>query len=32
MGHESSAVTEKVYIHLFDRQSVDARNREAMAW
>ena len=32
MGHESSAITEKRYIHLFDRQRTDDAVREAMAW
>ncbi len=32
MGHESSAITERRYIHLFDRQRTDDAVREAMAW
>lgn len=32
MGHESSAITEKRYIHLFDRVRTDDAVREAMAW
>lgn len=32
MGHESSAVTEKVYIHLFNRQETDSKIKDAMAW
>jgi integrase len=31
MGHESSAITERRYIHLFDRQRTDDAVREAMA-
>jgi integrase len=31
MGHESSTITEKRYIHLFDRQRTDELVREAMA-
>jgi hypothetical protein len=31
MGHESSAITEKRYIHLFDRQRTDDAVRDAMA-
>jgi hypothetical protein len=31
MGHESSAITERRYIHLFDRQRTDETVREAMA-
>jgi integrase len=30
MGHESSAITERRYIHLFDRQRTDEQVREAM--
>jgi integrase len=32
MGHESSAITESRYIHLFDRQRTDDAVREAMTW
>jgi integrase len=32
MGHESSAITEKRYIHLFDKQRTDDAVRQAMAW
>ena len=32
MGHESSTITERRYIHLFDRQRTDDSVREAMAW
>jgi integrase len=32
MGHESSAITERRYIHLFDRQRTDDVVREAMAF
>ena len=32
MGHESSAITERRYIHLFDKQRTDDAVREAMAW
>jgi integrase len=32
MGHESSAITERRYIHLFDRQRTDDAVREAMAF
>ena len=31
MGHESSTITEKRYIHLFDRQRTDEAVRRAMA-
>jgi integrase len=31
MGHESSAITERRYVHLFDEQRTDAAVREAMA-
>jgi len=31
MGHESSAITERRYIHLFDKQRTDDAVREAMA-
>jgi integrase len=31
MGHESSTITEKRYVHLFDRQRTDELVREAMA-
>jgi integrase len=31
MGHESSAITERRYIHLFDRQRTDDAVREAMS-
>jgi len=31
MGHESSTITERRYIHLFDRQRTDEAVREAMA-
>ena len=31
MGHESSAITERRYIHLFDRQRTDDAVRQAMA-
>ena len=31
MGHESSGITERRYIHLFDRQRTDDAIREAMA-
>jgi integrase len=32
MGHESSAITERRCIHLFDQQRTDDAVREAMAW
>jgi integrase len=32
MGHESSAITERRYIHLFDRQRTDDAVRQAMAF
>ncbi|MBA3735677.1 MAG: site-specific integrase [Actinobacteria bacterium] len=32
LGHESSTITERRYIHLFDRQRTDDAVREAMAW
>ncbi|MHB8642838.1 MAG: tyrosine-type recombinase/integrase [Gaiellaceae bacterium] len=32
MGHETSAITEKRYIHLFDQQRTDDAVRQAMAW
>jgi integrase len=32
MGHESSAITEKVYVHLFDRIRTDEVVREAMSY
>lgn len=31
MGHESSAITEKVYVHLFDQVRTDEAVREAMS-
>ena len=31
MGHESSVITEKRYIHLFDQQRTDEAVRQAMA-
>jgi integrase len=31
MGHESSTITERRYIHLFDRQRTDDAVRQAMA-
>jgi integrase len=31
MGHESSTITERRYIHLFDRHSTDDAVRQAMA-
>ena len=31
MGHESSAITERRYVHLFDRQRTDDAVRAAMA-
>ncbi len=31
MGHESSTITERRYIHLFDKQRTDDAVREAMA-
>jgi integrase len=31
MGHESSAITERRYIHLFDQQRTDDAVRQAMA-
>jgi integrase len=31
IGHESSTITERRYIHLFDRQRTDEAVREAMA-
>jgi integrase len=30
MGHESSTITERRYVHLFDRQRTDEQVREAM--
>ncbi len=30
MGHESSAITEHRYVHLFDRQRTDEAVRQAM--
>jgi hypothetical protein len=32
MRHESSAITERINIDLFDRQRSDEAIREAMAW
>lgn len=32
MGHESSSITERRYIHLFDKQRTDDAVRQAMAW
>jgi integrase len=32
MGHESSTITERRYIHLFDRQRTDEGVRQAMTW
>ncbi len=31
MGHESSAITERIYIHLFDKQRTDEAVRQAMS-
>ncbi len=31
VGHESSTITERRYIHLFDRQPTDEQVRQAMA-
>ena len=31
MGHESSTITERRYVHLFDRQRTDEAVRQAMA-
>ena len=31
MGHESSTITERCYVHLFDRQRTDEAVRQAMA-
>jgi hypothetical protein len=31
MGHESSAITERRYVHLFDLQRTDQAVRQAMA-
>lgn len=31
MGHESSTITERRYIHLFDRQRTDEHVRQAMS-
>jgi integrase len=31
MGHESSTITEKRYIHLFDQQRTDEQVRQAMS-
>lgn len=31
MGHESSAITERRYVHLFDKQRTDEAVRQAMA-
>jgi integrase len=31
MGHESSAITERRYIHLYDKQRTDDAVRQAMA-
>jgi len=31
MGHESSTITERRYMHLFDRQRTDAQVRRAMS-
>jgi integrase len=31
MGHESSVITEKRYIHMFDQQRTDDAVRQAMA-
>jgi integrase len=32
MGHESSTITERRYIHLFDRQRTDEAVRQAMVF
>jgi integrase len=32
MGHESSTITERRYIHLFDRQRTDEAVRQAMSF
>ncbi len=31
MGHESSTITERRYVHLFDRQRTDEQVRQAMS-
>jgi hypothetical protein len=31
MGHESSVITERRYVHLFDKQRTDEAVREAMS-
>jgi hypothetical protein len=31
MGHESSTITERRYVHLFDRQRTDEAVRQAMS-
>jgi integrase len=31
MGHESSAITERRYVHLFDKQRTDEAVRQAMS-
>ncbi len=31
MGHESSTITERQYVHLYDRQRTDDAARQAMA-
>lgn len=31
MGHESASITERRYVHLFDRQRTDEQVRQAMA-
>jgi len=31
MGHESSTITERRYVHLFDRQRTDDQVRQVMA-
>jgi hypothetical protein len=31
VGHESSTITERRYVHLFDRQRTDEAVRQAMA-
>jgi transcriptional regulator GlxA family with amidase domain len=30
-GHSSTAVTEKVYVHLYGREPAEERSRQAMA-
>jgi integrase len=30
MGHESSTITERRYVHVFDRQRIDEQVRQAM--